>query len=47
VLAVVGLVRARAVTAASPGARISLRLWLGLALGVLAVVLVVVALSRT
>jgi protease PrsW len=47
VLAVVGLVRARAVTAAHPGARISVRLWLGLALGVLAVVLVVVALSGT
>jgi RsiW-degrading membrane proteinase PrsW (M82 family) len=45
VLAVVGLVRARAVTAAHPGARVSVRLWLGLALGVLAVVLVVVALS--
>jgi protease PrsW len=45
VLAVVGLVRARAVTVAHPGARVSLRLWLGLALGVLAVVLVVVALS--
>jgi len=47
VLAVVGLVRARAVTAAHPGARVSLRLWLGLALGVLAVVLVVVALSSS
>jgi hypothetical protein len=47
VLAVVGLVRARALTAGHAGARISLRLRLGLALGVLDVVLVVVALSGT
>ena len=47
VVAIVGLVRARAVAAASPGARVSLRLWLGLALGALAVVLVVVAVSRS
>jgi RsiW-degrading membrane proteinase PrsW (M82 family) len=47
VLAVVGLVRARALVAGHPGARISARLWLGLALGVLAVVLVVVALSQS
>ena len=47
VLAVVGLARARAQTAGSAGARISLRLWLGLALGVLAVVLVVVAFTRS
>jgi protease PrsW len=47
VVAVVGLVRARAITAGQPGARVSLRLWLGLALGVLAVVLVVVAVSRS
>jgi protease PrsW len=47
VVAVVGLVRARSVTATHPGARVSLRLWLGLALGVLAVVLFVVALTRS
>jgi hypothetical protein len=47
VVAVVGLVRARAVAAAHPGSRLSLRLWFGLALGVLAVALLVVALSRS
>jgi RsiW-degrading membrane proteinase PrsW (M82 family) len=46
VVAVVGLARGRAVTAAQAGARISLRLWLGLAAGVVDVALLLVALTR-
>jgi RsiW-degrading membrane proteinase PrsW (M82 family) len=46
VVAVVGLARGRAVTAAQAGARMSLRLWLGLAAGVVDVALLLVVLTR-
>jgi RsiW-degrading membrane proteinase PrsW (M82 family) len=46
VVAVVGLARGRAAAARVRGARITPRLWVGLALGVLAVALLVVALNR-
>jgi hypothetical protein len=41
----VGLVRGRALAGRTQGARVTPRLWVGLALGVLAVALFVVALS--
>ncbi|HVN10480.1 MAG TPA: PrsW family intramembrane metalloprotease [Kineosporiaceae bacterium] len=47
VVAIVGLLRARAAAAARRGASVSARLWIGLALGVVGVVLVAVAYSRT
>jgi protease PrsW len=47
VVALAGLVRGRAITSAHPGCRLSLRLWLGLALGALVVALLVVAVSQS
>jgi len=46
VVALLGLAYGRAEAARQPGARVTPRLWVGLALGVLAVALFVVALSR-
>ncbi|MGZ4649676.1 MAG: PrsW family intramembrane metalloprotease [Kineosporiaceae bacterium] len=46
VVAIVGLVRARAAARTRPGASVSARLWIGLALGIVAIVLVAIALSQ-
>jgi hypothetical protein len=46
IVAVVGLVRGRAQAARVRGSRVTPRLWVGLALGVLAVALFAVAVSR-
>ena len=46
VVAVVGIVRARAAAASTPGAHVSVRLWIGLGLGLFDVALLVAALTR-
>jgi RsiW-degrading membrane proteinase PrsW (M82 family) len=46
VVALVAIVRGRARAASAPGARVSARLWIGLALGAVDVALLLVALSR-